>query len=99
MAWTSSYRRRSSWCTAGVPVCVTPLELIDKALAIASQPVYLYLVCDIYACQVGRDCSRCGRLVASPGCVFTADALKIASRIRETSVFFAIGFETTRQPT
>jgi len=28
--------RNDSW--AGCPVCVTPLELIDKALAIAAQP-------------------------------------------------------------
>ncbi|MCK7527013.1 MAG: hypothetical protein MZV64_60110 [Ignavibacteriales bacterium] len=46
-ASTNCCRPRSSWCTdRAVPVCVTPLELIDKALAIASQP-------DVIFCSYG----------------------------------------------
>ncbi len=83
----------------GCPVCVTPLELIDKALAIASQP-------DVIFCSFGdmlrvpgssEDLfgvkSRGGdvRIVYSP-----LDAVKIAQQEpNKQVVFFAIGFETT----
>jgi hydrogenase expression/formation protein HypD len=83
----------------GCPVCVTPLELIDKALAIASQP-------DVIFCSYGdmlrvpgsdRDLfsvKAAGgqvRVVYSP-----LDAVEIARQNPDKQVvFFAIGFETT----
>ena len=86
----------------GCPVCVTPLELIDKALLIASQP-------DVIFCSYGdmlrvpgsdRDLfsvKAAGgqvRVVYSP-----LDAVEIARQNPDKQVvFFAIGFETTAPP-
>ncbi|GAB4504460.1 MAG: hydrogenase formation protein HypD [Anaerolineales bacterium] len=86
----------------GCPVCVTPLELIDKALAIASLP-------DVIFCSYGdmlrvpgsaRDLfsvKAAGgdvRVVYSP-----LDAVEIAKQNPgKQVVFFAIGFETTAPP-
>jgi hydrogenase expression/formation protein HypD len=86
----------------GCPVCVTPLELIDKALEIASRP-------DVTFCSFGdmlrvpgsgRDLFRIKseggdvRVVYSP-----MDALKIAREHPDRQVvFFGIGFETTAPP-
>jgi hydrogenase expression/formation protein HypD len=83
----------------GCPVCVTPLELIDKALAIASQPGVIFASygdmlrvpgsgLDLFSVRAaGGDV----RVVYSP-----LDALKIAQQNPEKQVvFFAIGFETT----
>jgi hydrogenase expression/formation protein HypD len=86
----------------GCPVCVTPLELIDKALEIASQP-------DVIFCSYGdmlrvpgsgRDLftvKAAGgdiRVVYSP-----LDAVKFARQNPDKQVvFFAIGFETTAPP-
>ena len=86
----------------GCPVCVTPLELIDKALEIASRP-------DVIFCSFGdmlrvpgsgRDLfsikSQGGdiRVVYSP-----LDALKLARENPDRQVvFFGIGFETTAPP-
>ncbi|WP_175407362.1 hydrogenase formation protein HypD [Streptomyces sp. TRM64462] len=83
----------------GCPVCVTPLEMIDKALEIASRP-------DVVFCSFGdmlrvpgtdRDLFRVKseggdvRVVYSP-----LDALDIARRTPDRQVvFFGIGFETT----
>ncbi|WP_442509363.1 hydrogenase formation protein HypD [Novipirellula sp. SH528] len=83
----------------GCPVCVTPLELIDKALEIASRD-------DVIFCSFGDmlrvpgsrrdlfDIKACGgdvRIVYSP-----LDCLKIAEQNPDqTVVFFAVGFETT----
>jgi hydrogenase expression/formation protein HypD len=83
----------------GCPVCVTPLELIDRALAIAARPDVIFTSYgdmlrvpgteqDLFSIRAsGGDV----RVVYSP-----LDAVKIA---QETSnkevVFFAIGFETT----
>ncbi len=83
----------------GCPVCVTPLELIDKALAIAARP-------DVIFCSFGdmlrvpgsatdlfRVKSQGGdvRVVYSP-----LDAVKLARAHPERQVvFFGIGFETT----
>lgn len=83
----------------GCPVCVTPLEMIDKALAIAARP-------DVVFCSfgdmlrvpgTGRDLFRVKgeggdvRVVYSP-----LDALNIARREPDKQVvFFGIGFETT----
>jgi len=86
----------------GCPVCVTPLELIDKALLIASQP-------DVIFCSYGdmlrvpgsdRDLFSVKasggqvRVVYSP-----LDAVEIARQNPDKQVvFFAIGFETTAPP-
>jgi hydrogenase expression/formation protein HypD len=83
----------------GCPVCVTPLEMIDKALAIAARP-------DLIFCSFGDMLRVPGsekdlftikseggdvRIVYSP-----LDALAIAREHPEREVvFFAIGFETT----
>ncbi len=83
----------------GCPVCVTPLEQIDKALAIASLPDVIFTSYgdmmrvpgsgrDLFSVRAaGGD----ARVVYSP-----LDALKIAQENPdEQVVFFAIGFETT----
>jgi len=83
----------------GCPVCVTPLELIDKALAIAAQPGVIFCSfgdmlrvpgsrMDLFRIKAdGADI----RVVYSP-----LDALKIARENPERQVvFFGIGFETT----
>jgi hydrogenase expression/formation protein HypD len=83
----------------GCPVCVTPLEAIDRALAIAARP-------DVIFCSFGDMLRVPGsskdlfqvkseggdvRIVYSP-----LDALKIARAHPEREVvFFGIGFETT----
>jgi len=86
----------------GCPVCVTPLELIDKALEIASRP-------DVIFCSFGDMLREPGsgrdlfqvksaggdvRVVYSP-----LDALKLARENPDKQVvFFGIGFETTAPP-
>jgi hydrogenase expression/formation protein HypD len=83
----------------GCPVCVTPIELIDKAIAIAQRP-------DVIFCSFGDmlrvpgsnkslfDVKAEGadvRIVYSP-----LDALKLArNNPSKQVVFFAVGFETT----
>lgn len=83
----------------GCPVCVTPLETIDRALAIAARP-------DVIFCSFGdmlrvpgsdKDLFRVKsegsdvRVVYSP-----LDAVKIAQANPDKEVvFFGIGFETT----
>jgi hydrogenase expression/formation protein HypD len=83
----------------GCPVCVTPIELIDKAVAIAQRPEVIF-------CSFGDmlrvpgssrslfDVKAEGgdvRIVYSP-----LDALKLAKTNPERQVvFFAVGFETT----
>ncbi|MEJ7772715.1 MAG: hydrogenase formation protein HypD, partial [Geodermatophilaceae bacterium] len=86
----------------GCPVCVTPLEIIDKALEIASRP-------DVIFCSFGdmlrvpgseQDLFRVKsaggdvRVVYSP-----LDAMTIARNNPDKQVvFFGIGFETTAPP-
>jgi hydrogenase expression/formation protein HypD len=83
----------------GCPVCVTPLELVDKAVALAARPDVVFTSYgdmlrvpgsdrDLFAVKAaGGDV----RIVYSP-----LDALDIAKGNPEkTVVFFAIGFETT----
>jgi hydrogenase expression/formation protein HypD len=83
----------------GCPVCVTPLEQIDKALAIASRPDVIFTSYgdmlrvpgsgkDLFSIRAaGGDV----RVVYSP-----LDAVKIAQQNPDKQVvFFAIGFETT----
>ena len=83
----------------GCPVCVTPLELIDKAMAIAARPDVIFTsygdmlrvpgsTHDLFSIRArGGDV----RVVYSP-----LDAVKIAQQNPDKQVvFFAIGFETT----
>ena len=83
----------------GCPVCVTPLELVDKAIALASRSDVIFTsygdmlrvpgsTQDLFAVRAaGGDV----RIVYSP-----LDAVKIAQdHPDKTVVFFAIGFETT----
>jgi hydrogenase expression/formation protein HypD len=83
----------------GCPVCVTSLEMIDKALAIASQPDVIFTSYgdmlrvpgsqgDLFSVRAtGNDV----RVVYS-----SLDAIKIAQDNPDKKVvFFAIGFETT----
>jgi hydrogenase expression/formation protein HypD len=83
----------------GCPVCVTPLEMIDKAHAIARRPEVIFCSFGDMLRVPGSDGdlfsikSRGGdiRVVYSP-----LDCLKIARANPEKQiVFFAIGFETT----
>jgi len=83
----------------GCPVCVTPLEMIDKAHAIARRPDVIFCSFGDMLRVPGSDGDLFGvksrggdvRVVYSP-----LDCLKIA-RANPTRqvVFFAIGFETT----
>ena len=83
----------------GCPVCVTPLELIDKALVIAARPEVIFTSYgdmlrvpgsngDLFSVRAnGGDV----RVVYSP-----LDAVQIAQENPDREVvFFAIGFETT----
>ncbi len=83
----------------GCPVCVTPLEQIDKALALAARPDVIFTSFGDMLRVPGSDCdlqqvrARGGavRVVYSP-----LDALELARRTPEKEVvFFAVGFETT----
>lgn len=86
----------------GCPVCVTPLKLIDKAIAIASQPNVLFTSFgdmirvpgsqkDLFAVRAAGGQVK---IVYSP-----LDAVKIAKQNPDKQVvFFAIGFETTALP-
>lgn len=83
----------------GCPVCVTSLEMIDKALAIAQRPDVIFCsfgdVLRVPGSQVDLlICKSRGadvRIVYSP-----LDCLKIAkTNPNKQVVFFAIGFETT----
>jgi hydrogenase expression/formation protein HypD len=86
----------------GCPVCVTPLELIDKALEIASRPGVIFCSFGdmLRVPGSGRDLFRVKsqggdvRVVYSP-----LDALRIARENPDREVvFFGIGFETTAPP-
>jgi len=83
----------------GCPVCVTPLELIDKALDIAARPNVIFTSYGdmLRVPGTGRDLFSVRatggdvRVVYSP-----LDAVKIAQANPDKEVvFFAIGFETT----
>jgi hydrogenase expression/formation protein HypD len=83
----------------GCPVCVTPLELIDKALAIAAQPGVIFCSFGDMLRVPGTEGDlfqvkgRGGdvRVVYSP-----LDAVEIAVKNPEKQVvFFGVGFETT----
>jgi hydrogenase expression/formation protein HypD len=83
----------------GCPVCVTPLEQIDRALAIAARPDVIFTSYGDMLRVPGSDRDLFGvraaggdvRVVYSP-----LDAVKIAQANPDKQVvFFAIGFETT----
>jgi hydrogenase expression/formation protein HypD len=86
----------------GCPVCVTSLELIDKALAIASQPNVIFASFgdmlrvpgshgDLFSVRAAGGQVR---VVYSP-----LDAVRLAQENPDKQVvFFAIGFETTAPP-
>lgn len=86
----------------GCPVCVTPIETLDRALALAALP-------DVTLCSFGdmlrvpgshgdlfgaRACGGDVRVVYSP-----LDAVRVAALHPDRRVvFFAVGFETTVPP-
>jgi hydrogenase expression/formation protein HypD len=83
----------------GCPVCVTPLELIDKALAIAAQPGVIFCSFGDMLRVPGTEGDlfqvkgRGGdvRVVYSP-----LDAVELAAKNPDKQVvFFGVGFETT----
>lgn len=83
----------------GCPVCVTPLEQIDKALMLAARPDVIFTSFGDMLRVPGSDCdlqqvrARGGnvKIVYSP-----LDALELARRNPDREVvFFAVGFETT----
>ena len=83
----------------GCPVCVTPLELIEKAIDIASQPGVIFCSFGDMLRVPGRSTDLLSvkaaggdvRIVYSP-----LDALDIARAHPDREVvFFAVGFETT----
>jgi len=83
----------------GCPVCVTPLEIIDKAIRIASRPEVILVSYGDMLRVPGSD-SDLLRVKASGGDVRVAyspmEALKIARAHPDRRVvFFGIGFETT----
>lgn len=83
----------------GCPVCVTPLEQVDKALAIAARPDVIFTSYGDMLRVPGTDTDLLAlkargadvRIVYSP-----LDALKVAREHPDKEVvFFAVGFETT----
>ena len=87
----------------GCPVCVTPLEMIDKALEIAARPEVIFAsfgdmlrvpgsTTDLLAVKAGGGDVR---IVYSP-----LDAVKLAEKNPARQVvFFGVGFETTAPAT
>ena len=87
----------------GCPVCVTPLELIDRALAIAAMPGVIFVSFGDMLRVPGTSGDLLGakakgadvRIVLSP-----LDAVKIArENPSRRVVFFGVGFETTAPAT
>ena len=83
----------------GCPVCVTPLELIDRAIAIARRPEVIFTSFGDMLRVPGSGADLLGvkarggdvRVVYSP-----LDAVKLAQKYPDRQVvFFAVGFETT----
>lgn len=83
----------------GCPVCVTPLEMIDKAIALAARPEVIF-------CSFGdmlrvpgsqRDLLSVQATTGNVRIVYSPmDALRIARENPDKQVvFFAVGFETT----
>lgn len=83
----------------GCPVCVTPLEIIDKALAIAAQPGVIFCSFGdmLRVPGSGADLFRVKSEGADVRIVYSPlDAVKLAQANPDRQVvFFGIGFETT----
>jgi len=83
----------------GCPVCVTPLELIDKALAIAARPEVIFCSYGdmLRVPGSGRDLFSVKAGGGDVRVVYTPlDAVELAKNNPDKEVvFFAIGFETT----
>ena len=92
----------------GCPVCVTPLELIDKAIALAGRPDVIFTSYGdmlrvpgsfVYAEEgtIANDLFSVKSRGGDVRIVYSPlDALKLARQNpKKTVVFFAIGFETT----
>ena len=86
----------------GCPVCVTPLELIDKALVIASRPDVIFASFGDMLRVPGsnRDLFSIRAQGGQVKVVYSPlDAVRIAQENPDKQVvFFAIGFETTAPP-
>jgi hydrogenase expression/formation protein HypD len=83
----------------GCPVCVTPLEQIDKALALAARPDVIFTSFGDML-RVPGSCSDLLQVRARGGTVQIVysplDAVALAARHPDRQVvFFAVGFETT----
>jgi hydrogenase expression/formation protein HypD len=83
----------------GCPVCVTPLEMVDRAIEIASRPGVIFVSYGDML-RVPGSCSDLFRVKAAGGDVRMAysplEAVKIAAANPSRQVvFFGIGFETT----
>jgi len=83
----------------GCPVCVTPIEQIDRAIAIASRPGVIFCSFGDMLRVPGSETDLLSvraaggdvRIVYSP-----LDAVRIArENLERETVFFAVGFETT----
>ena len=83
----------------GCPVCVTPLEMIDRALAIAATPGVIFCSFGdmLRVPGTGRDLFSVKAAGADVRIVYSPlDAVKIAQAEPDKQVvFFGIGFETT----
>src|SRR5262245_32752919 len=83
----------------GCPVCVTPVELIDKATEIALRPEVIFTSFGDMLRVPGtrRDLLTCKAAGADVRMVYSPlDALKLAQENPDKQVvFFAVGFETT----
>jgi hydrogenase expression/formation protein HypD len=83
----------------GCPVCVTPLEMIDKALEIAARPEVVFCTFGDML-RVPGSCNDLQFIRAAGGDVRIVysplDCLQIAkNNMDKEIVFFAVGFETT----
>jgi len=83
----------------GCPVCVTPLQIIDQAIAVAGMPgVILATFGDMLRVPgTHRDLFKCKSEGADVRVVYSPlDAVQLAREHRDRSVvFLAVGFETT----
>ena len=83
----------------GCPVCVTPLELIDKAIEIASRPDVIFTSFGDMLRVPGskKDLLTVKAEGGNVKMVYSPlDAVKIAEQNKDKKiVFFAVGFETT----
>lgn len=88
----------------GCPVCVTPVELIDRAMALSSDPSVIF--CSFgdmlrVPGSEGKDLLAVKAMGGDVRIVYSSlDALKIARANSDKQiVFFAVGFETTAPTT